>query len=37
MMALYEIGILGARIFTRKKHQEDTPEDAAENTPEETP
>ena len=37
MMALYEIGILGARIFARKKPQEDPAEDAPVDTPEETP
>ena len=37
MMALYEIGIIGARIFVRKKPQEDIPEDAPKDTPEETP
>ena len=34
MMALYEIGILGARIFVRKKPLEEAvPEDTLEKTP----
>jgi sec-independent protein translocase protein TatC len=37
MMALYEIGILGARIFVRKKPLEDVPEDTPpERAPEES-
>ncbi len=37
LMILYEIGIIGARIFGKKSEQDmDEPIDEKENTPEET-